>query len=96
MPLWKSSSDEAVGEYYEGIVSAVDKYIEVYMGIYDRITEFPDCSHKPKEMVAYFKSMQKFVKDARPDLPKDTQLINLCDGIAEIIDTTVYKLVNLK
>lgn len=86
----------ALGEYYDGIVDAVDAYVETYMGIYSKITKFPACHHEPKEPVAYLKSLQKFVKEARSDLPKDTQLVNLCDAIADLIDTTVYKLVNLK
>ena len=90
------SKHDALGDYYDAVVPAVDKYIEVYMGIYERITKFPPCPHEPKDPIVYFKSLQKFVKEARSDLPKDTQLINLCDGIAELIDSTVYKLVNLK
>ena len=49
-----------------------------------------------KQGLQYMKSLQKFVKEARQDLPQETPIQNLIDGIAELIDTTVYKLVNLK
>ena len=43
-----------------------------------------------------FRSLQKFVYDARQDLPQDSELQNLIDTIAELIDTTTYKLKFLK
>ena len=86
----------ALGEYYDGIVDAVDAYVEAYMGCYSKIEDFPECSHKPRDPVAYLKSLQVFVREAKVDLPKDTQLVNLCDAIADLIDLTTYKLVNLK
>ena len=86
----------ALGEYYDGIVELTDAYVEAYMGAYDKITTFPSVYHQPKDPVNYLKSLQKFVAEARQDLPQETPIQNLIDGIAELIDTTVYKLVNLK
>lgn len=90
------SKHVALGDYYEGIVDLVDSYVEAAMGIYGKIEDFPNQSHQPAEPVAYLKSLQLFIRDARPDLPKDPELVNLLDGIADLVDTTVYKLVNLK
>jgi hypothetical protein len=41
-------------------------------------------------------SLQTFVKEARKDLPQDEQLCNLVDAIADLIDSTTYKLRFLK
>jgi hypothetical protein len=86
----------ALGEYYDGIVDLTDAYVEAYMGAYDKITKFPSVYHQPKEPLAYLQSLQTFVKEARADLPQDEQLCNLIDAIADLIDSTTYKLRFLK
>lgn len=90
------SKHMALGEYYDEIVELVDSFVESYMGKYGKITQFPSVYHQPKEPVQYLKSLQQFVKAARPDLPQDTELQNIVDEIADLINTTTYKLVNLK
>jgi hypothetical protein len=41
-------------------------------------------------------ALNKFVMDARKDLPQETQLQNIIDEIAQLIDSTIYKLKFLK
>jgi hypothetical protein len=86
----------ALAEYYDSVVELVDKYLEAYMGAYTKVTTFPNVYHQPKEVIAYMQSLQKFIKEARNDLPQDEQLCNLLDAIADQIDTTTYKLRFLK
>lgn len=86
----------ALGEYYDEIVDLVDSLAESYMGIYGQIKDFPNTYHQPKEATKYLESLQKFVAEARHDLPQDTELQNQIDAIAELIDTTIYKLKFLK
>ena len=86
----------ALAEYYDGIVDLTDQFVESYMGKYQKITKFPSTYHQPKDPVSYLKSLQGFVMEARQDLPQDTELQNIVDEIADLINTTTYKLVNLK
>jgi hypothetical protein len=86
----------ALNEYYDEIVDLVDAYVEAYMGCYDKITNFPSVYHQPKDPVKYMQSLQKFIKEARKDLPQDEQLCNLIDAIADLVDSTAYKLRFLK
>ena len=86
----------ALGEYYDGIVELTDSFAEAYMGKYGKFTTFPSVYHQPKEPVKYLESLQNFVTDARQDLPQDSDLQNLIDGIADLINTTTYKLKFLK
>ena len=86
------SKHMALGTYYDEVVDLVDDLVEAYMGCYEQITEFPSVYHQPKDPVKYLQSLQKFVKEARTDLPKDEQLCNLVDAIADLIDSTTYKL----
>lgn len=86
----------ALSEYYEGIVPLVDDFAEAYMGKYGKLTSFPTSYHQPKDPVSYLEAMQKFVAEARQDLPQDSELQNLIDEIADLINTTTYKLKFLK
>jgi len=90
------SKHKALGNYYDEIVDLVDDYVEAYMGCYEQITTFPNVYHQPKDPVKYLQSLQKFIKEARNDLPQDEQLCNLVDAIADLVDSTTYKLRFLK
>jgi DNA-binding ferritin-like protein len=83
---------KALGHFYESIIEAADQLAETYFGIYGQITDFPSTYHMPKEPLAYLQSLQAFVKDARADLPKDSEIVQLIDNIAQEIDTTIYLL----
>lgn len=90
------SKHSALGEFYEEIIELTDSLAEAYMGVYGQIKTFPDTYHMPTEPLKYLESLQKFVSEARSDLPKETELVQLVDNIAELIDTTIYKLKFLK
>lgn len=96
---WSTDSyakHKALRQYYDGIVPLVDQLIESYMGKYGKITQFPSVYHQPKDPVNYLKALQGFVAESRANLPKDSELMNLVDEIADLINSTTYKLVNLK
>ena len=90
------SKHMALGTYYDEIVGLVDDLVETYMGCYDKITSFPSNYHQPKEPVKYLESLKNFVDAARQDLPQETQIQNIIDEIAQLIDSTLYKLRFLK
>jgi hypothetical protein len=83
---------KALGHFYENIINHTDALAEAYFGVYGQITEFPATYHQPKEPLAYLQSLQAFVKAARPDLPTDSEIVQLIDNIAQEIDTTIYLL----
>ena len=96
---WSTNSyaqHKALGNYYDEVVELVDDLIEAYMGCYEQIKSFPSTYHQPKEPVKYLESLKAFVDDARKDLPQETQLQNIIDEIAQLIDSTLYKLKNLR
>lgn len=82
----------ALGTYYDEIVDLVDAFAETYMGVYGKFASFPDVYHSPKDPIQYFESLQRFVADARKDIAPEPQLQNQIDAIADLIDSTVYKL----
>jgi len=90
------SKHKALGNYYDEIIELVDDLAEAYMGCYEQIKVFPNSYHQPKEPVKYLESLKAFVDDARKDLPPTTQIQNIIDEIAQLIDSTLYKLRFLK
>ena len=86
----------ALATYYDEVVDLTDKLAEAYFGCYNKITSFTDKSHIPTDPLKYMESLQSFVKEARTDLPQESQFVQLIDNIAELLDTTVYKLKFLK
>jgi len=83
---------KALGHFYENIIGLTDTLAETYFGIYGQITDFPATYHQPKEPLVYLQSLQRFVKEARADLPMDSEIVQLIDNIAQEIDTTIYLL----
>ena len=96
---WSTNSyaqHKALGGYYDGIVDLIDDLVEAYMGCYEQLKTFPSVYHQPKDALKYLESLNKFVEEARKDLPQETQLQNIIDEIAQLIDSTLYKLRFLK
>jgi DNA-binding ferritin-like protein len=92
---WSTKSyakHKTLAKFYERIISLTDDLAECFFGIYGQITQFPSTYHQPKEPLAYLQSLQAFVKDARQDLPQDSEIVQLIDNIAQEIDTTIYLL----
>jgi len=90
------SRHKALQKYYETIVDLTDSFAESHAGIYGKFTAFPNVYHQPKDPLRYMESLQNFVKEARQDLPQDSELQNIIDEIADLINTTTYKLKFLK
>ena len=92
---WSTSSyakHKALGKYYEQIVDLVDRFAESYMGKYEQLKKFPEEFHTEKDPVKYLENMKEFVEESREELPQDTELQNLVDEIADLINSTLYKL----
>jgi hypothetical protein len=82
----------ALGGYYPAIVELVDSFAEAYSGAYQKIKTFPENFHNAKDPVRYLEGICDYVKDNRKAMPDDSQLQNIIDEIAALIDSTLYKL----
>jgi DNA-binding ferritin-like protein len=90
------SKHKALAKYYDSIIDLTDTFAESYMGKYGKFTSFPSVYHQPKDPIRYMESLQSFVKEARQDLPQDSELQNIIDEISDLINSTTYKLKFLK
>jgi hypothetical protein len=86
----------ALNDYYDRIIELADKWAEAYQGCYQIIDKYPNDFHLARDPVAYIEKIKDFVDTIRKVLPDETQLQNIVDEIAELIDSTLYKLKTFK
>lgn len=95
----KSYSEHmALNTFYGNIVGLADSLIEQYQGKYGIITVYPSIPLIIRYPIDYIKNLRSFIEVERyTSLKKeDTHLQNIIDEIISLIDSTLYKLVNLK
>jgi len=90
------SNHMALGEFYDNLQDLVDSYVEAYQGKYGIINNFMVDYDAPLEPIAELTMLKNQVKARRAKLPQDSELQNLVDEIASLIDSTLYKLRFLK
>ena len=99
---WQSQSYSehiALNEYYDGIPDIVDGIVESYQGKYGiqkgyKLFEVRDYS-TPEEVINFLKKLDEDVEMLRQSI-KETYIQNQIDNVLQLIETTVYKLENLK
>lgn len=90
------SQHMALGAYYEGIGDLVDSFVEAFQGKYGLLTNYPATADlfaalDPVAYLTYLKDEVATLRNAK-GFPEDTELQNITDEIAGLIDSTLYKL----
>jgi DNA-binding ferritin-like protein len=89
---------EALNEYYDKIVKKVDGLVESIQGrngiIRGYNLEF--AVREDNKPLIYFQALVKYVEAVRQRLPQDSYVQNQIDEIVDLIETTKYKLENLR
>ena len=89
----KFSVHKSLQKYYENIPDIVDSLVESYQGKYGILSSFPDQYEvRWEDPIEYLEQMNQFVYSYRSKLPQDTELQNIIDEIASLINTTLYRL----
>jgi hypothetical protein len=89
------SQHMALGAYYEEIGDLVDGFVEAFQGKYGLLTNYKaDYELPATEPVAYLTYLKDEVATLRkaPKFPQDSELQNEVDTIANLINSTLYKL----
>lgn len=96
--LGSFAAHSALGSYYEEIIPIVDGLVESVQGRYGIIRGYrmADTIREDGSYVKYFEALSKFVETTRTQIPQDSYIQNQIDEIVDLIETTRYKLVNLK
>ena len=89
---------KALNKYYDGIIDLIDPFIESYQGKYGIVRGYssPATFREDDDTIKYFEGLVKYVELTRERLPQDSYLQNQVDTIVELIQSTLYKLKNLR
>ena len=86
------SEHKALQGYYEGIDGIIDDYVEAYQGIYGIVDNYPTTYAAPTKPLEYMIGLSAYLTQSRPSLPQDSELLNILDEMAQLLDSTIYKL----
>jgi hypothetical protein len=92
------SEHKALETYYTEIGDLVDDFIEAFQGKYGLLTKFTTNYELPTSALEYMRYLSKEVETLRvaDGFPEDSELQNITDEIAQLIDSTIYKIRFLK
>ena len=96
--IGSDAAHRALGDYYDEIVDLVDGLVESMQGRYgiQRGYTSPATFKEDSQYVNYFKALSEYVETIRTKIPQDSYIQNEVDTIVKLIETTKFKLINLK
>jgi DNA-binding ferritin-like protein len=90
---------EAFDDYYNGIVDLIDEMVESYQGQYGIIKTYDNYTlnvyKNSEQVISYFEGLAENVEDLR-SVTDGNFLQGKLDDVLELINSTIYKLKNLK
>lgn len=99
---WQTESyaaHKALGEFYEAMPGLVDDLVEAYQGKTKVILrQFPTGEENYEQItpLAYMEYLSKELDEGRDLFGDDSEIQNLVDSVADLIDSTMYKLRRFK
>ena len=89
---------EALNEYYDKIIKKVDGLVEAIQGRYGIISGYnlQFTVREDNKPLIYFQALAKYVETVRKRIPQDSYVQNQVDEIVDLIESTKYKLENLR
>lgn len=93
------SEHKALNTFYSKLPDLVDGVIEAWQGRHQELVQYPDQTvalSEHKDALEYLMFLKILVDEDRYVLGEESEIQNLVDGIAELIDSTIYKLTFLK
>lgn len=93
----KYSNHMALDEFYKEMPELVDTLIENYMGINGKVEDYKNVLPDDMGTIEYLEALKEIVRKGRKELLGDkSELESDCDAILSQIDSTLYKLKELK
>lgn len=89
---------KALEDFYTDVGDLVDEFVEAFQGKYGLLHDFTADYALPGQPVEYLTYLKDEVATLRraEKFPQDSELQNIVDEIAQLIDSTLYKLRFLK
>jgi hypothetical protein len=92
------SEHKALETFYTEVGDLVDNFVEAFQGKYGLLHDFTTDYAIPTAVLDYLTYLKDEVETLRrmPRFPQDSELQNIIDEVAQLIDSTIYKLRFLK
>jgi hypothetical protein len=92
------SAHKALQNFYEEIGGLVDDFVEAFQGKYGLLTDYRPVFKLAEEPLSYMMYLKDELSRCRNsgNFPQDSELQNIADEIAALVDSTIYKLRFLK
>jgi len=90
---------KALNTFYSDLPDLVDSVIEAWQGRHQQLIEYPDQTvelSEYKDALEFVMFLKILVEEDRYVLGEESEIQNLVDEIAALIDSTIYKLTFLK
>lgn len=101
--MWKAhlmtdrySEHMALDEYYKEMPEKIDSFIESFLSIDGKINNYKNVLTFNNNAIKYITELKSFVVDGRDKYASTTELESAIDDILSLIDSTLYKLKELK
>jgi len=86
----------ALGEFYDGVIDALDKLVEAYQGAFELVGTVSAPKTKAEDILAILVEDAGWIEKNHEKICKGNRAVaNLVDGVTEVYLTTTYKLRNL-
>lgn len=87
----------ALGDFYDGVIDALDPLVEAYQGAYDLVGSIPQADSKAKDILGLLQDDAAWIEENHEAICKGNRAIaNLIDSLTGEYLSTIYKLRNLK
>lgn len=101
--MWKAhlmtdrySEHMALDEYYKEMPEKVDSFIESFLSIDGKIDNYKNTLIFDDDAIEYLTELKNLVVDGRDKYASTTELESAIDDVLSLIDSTLYKLKELK
>lgn len=101
--MWKAhlmtdrySEHMALDEYYKEMPEKVDSFIECFLSIDGKIDNYKNTLIFDDDAIEYLTELKNLVVDGRDKYASTTELESAIDDVLSLIDSTLYKLKELK
>lgn len=86
----------ALGEFYDGVIDAIDKLVEAYQGAFELVGNIPAPKTKAEDILLILIEDAQWIEKNHEKICKGNRAVaNLIDSVTDVYLTTTYKLRNL-
>ena len=100
---WRAKGDGsfarhmALGEFYDGVIDAIDPLVEAYQGAYDLIGNIPAPTDMQKDVLKCLEADAKWIEEHHEDICQGNRAVaNLIDTLTGVYLSAIYKLKYLR